>query len=145
MKKRILFVLTMCCYLVACSGAPIAPAGSALAGCKKQLPWFCRGKQHAPTVYVNTTAGKLRASPYCTQMIPGTKLVFRLYPAGNQAMGAVEIIPKNDTHSWLEVKNDVYQDLIIVDIPTTISPTAKYYFGVKTPTDCVDPRVKVDH
>jgi len=143
MNKKILFVLALNWILVGCSQAPIAPDGSPLANCRTQLPWFCRGKAQAPTVNVNTKSGKLKTSPYCIKVEEGTQLIFRLTPPGKNALNTVEIIAKNESHGWLKGKNSIFEDLIIIDVPTGLSGDDKYYYGIKTDTDCVDPRIHV--
>lgn len=76
----------------------------------------------------------------------GTQIRFELKPKGNKALNTVEIIPKNPADNyWLAKSNSVDQDLITIDVPNDIDDTIKHYYGVKTDTDCVDPRVKVDN
>lgn len=146
MNKKILIVLALNWVLLGCSGAPTAPDSSPLAGCRTQFPWFCRGNSQAPVVTLHTKVGKLKASPYCVKADAGTQIRFELKPKGNKALNTVEIIPKNPADNyWLAKSNSVDQDLITIDVPNDIDDTIKHYYGVKTDTDCVDPRVKVDN
>jgi len=146
MIKKILFVLALNLILVGCSQAPVAPDGSPLAGCKKQFPWFCRGNSQAPIVILHTQTGKLKASPYCVNVDKGTQIRFELKPKGNKPLNSVQIVPKNkDNNYWLAKSNSADQDLIIVDVPEDIDKTKKHYYGFKTDTDCVDPRIHVEN
>ena len=144
MVKKILFVLALNLILVGCSQAPKSPDGSPLANCRTQFPWFCRGNSKAPTVTLHTKVGKLKASPYCVKVDSGTQIRFELKPKGNKALNTVQIIPKNSADKyWLAKSNSVDQDLIIIDVPNDIDDTIKHYYGIKTDTDCVDPRIHV--
>ena len=144
MNKKILFVLALSWIVVGCSQAPIAPDGSPLANCPKQFPWFCRGNSKAPAVILHTNTGKLKASPYCVKADKGTQIRFELRPKGNKPLNTVQIIPKNpDDNYWLAKSNSADQDLITVDVPQDIDETVKHYYGFKTDTDCVDPRIHV--
>jgi len=144
MIKKILFVFALNWMLVGCSQAPIAHDGGPLADCKKQSAWFCRGNPQAPAVTLNTQTGKLKATPYCVKANKGTQIRFELKPKGNKPLNTVKIVPKDPANNyWLAKSNSADQDLIIVDVPSDIDETKKHYYGFKTDTECVDPRIHV--
>ena len=143
MNKKILIVLALSGILLGCSQAPIAPDTSALANCRTQGSWFCKGDPQNPTVNLNTKSGKLKASPYCVKVNTGTQIKINLTPPGNKALNTVEIIPKDPDHTWLAGTNSASQDEIIIDVPNDLDEKERYYYGIKTDTDCVDPRAKV--
>ncbi len=143
MTTRILFVLLLSGLTAACAG-PTVNNNPALANCKSQFPWFCKGESNAPTIIVNTRSKSLSASPYCTKAIPGSELVFRITPRNSKAIGQVEILPKDTAHTWLQGKNDPDQNFIYITVPPVLGEDEKYFYGIKTDTDCVDPRVHVE-
>ena len=144
MIKKILFVLALNLILVGCSQAPIAYDGGPLADCKKQTRWFCMGNPQNPSVILHTNTGKLKASPYCVKANRGTQIRFELKPKGNKPLNTVHIVPKNPAdNSWLARSNSADPDLITVDVPQDIDETIKHYYGFKTDTDCVDPRINI--
>ena len=142
MNIKLLFILALGFIATGCAQAPIAADGGPLAGCQKQSKRSCKGNPQAPTVNVNTKAAKLRASPYCVKVEEGTQLIIRLTPPGNEPLNAVEIIPKKASHTWLKAKNDTFQDMIIIDVPEELADE-DYYYGIKTSTKCLDPRIHV--
>lgn len=142
MNKKLLFILALGWVLAGCAQAPIAADGGPLSGCQQQPKRTCKGNPQAPTVNVNTKATKLRADPYCVKVAEGTKLIIRLTPAGNESLNAVEIIPKNSSHTWLKATNDTFQDMIIIDVPEELAED-DYYYGIKTSSKCLDPRIHV--
>lgn len=144
MNNKILFVLALNWVLVGCSQAPGAAVASPLANCGHQFPWFCKGDPKNPTINLNTKNGHLKASPYCLNADPGTQIKITLTPPGNKAMNTVEIIPKDPDHTWIAATNSTHKDLILIDVPAELDKTKKYYYGIKTDTDCVDPRINVD-
>ena len=139
MIKKILFVLALNLILVGC-----ATMSTDSQTCPPQPVKACTGDPQAPTIKLNTKNGKLKATPYCAKANPGTVLVFRLTPPGNKAKNVVEIKPKNIANAWLAGKNADYQDLILIEVPADLKP-GDYNYGIKTDTDCVDPRIHVEN
>jgi hypothetical protein len=101
------------------------------------------GDPQAPTIVVNTQSRNLKASPYCAKAKKGSQLIIRLTPPGGKPLNSVEIIPKNSAHTWLSGTNNTSQDLIIIDVPKDLDDSERYYYGIKTDTGCVDPRIDV--
>jgi len=139
MIKKILFVVALNLILAGC-----AATSTDSQTCTAQRPKACTGDPQAPTINLNTKNGKLKATPYCAKANPGTILVFRLTPPGNKPKNVVEIIPKDSAHTWLAGKNDDFQDLILIEVPADLGP-GDYDYGIKTDTDCVDPRIHVEN
>ncbi|MDH3434203.1 MAG: hypothetical protein OEM60_10110 [Gammaproteobacteria bacterium] len=139
MNRNILFVFALSWVLVGCA----AQSGDPQA-CEPQPKRVCKGDPQTPTIKLNTKNGKLKATPYCTKANPGTVLVFRLTPPGYKAKNVVEISPKESANAWLAGKNDVFQDLILIEVPADLDPDS-YHYGIKTDTDCVDPRIDVTY
>lgn len=142
MNKKLLFILALGWIVSGCTQAPTAADGNPFEGCHKQPARDCKGNPQVPTVNVNTNAKNLLARPYCVNVKEGTQLIIRLSPPGNKPKNVVEIIPKNPSHTWLYAKNDDFQDLIIIDVPDELEEE-DYYYGIKTDTGCVDPRIHV--
>ena len=146
MNTKILFVLLPSVVLAGCMAQVSAGGTGPLANCASHSSGrVCRGEPQAPTININTQSAKLKAKPACVKAVAGTLLVFRLTPPGNQAKGAVEIVPKDDNDpkdDWLAGKNDKYQDLVIIEVPADL-PVGDYKYGIKAGAKCVDPRVHV--
>ena len=141
MNTKILSVLPLSLFLAACVSPPsINPA---LVDCKSQGWGSCKGEPQAPTVNINTKSGKLKASPYCVKAEEGTELVFRITPRNNKAAGDVEILPKDPAHAWLKGENSPNKNFIFIDVPNDLDPDARYFYGIKSGGECVDPRVHV--
>ena len=139
MIKKILFVLALNLILAGCESMSMDSQT-----CPPQRVKNCTGDPQTPTINLNTKTGKLAANPYCAKANPGTVLVFRLTPPGNKAKNVVEIIPKDSANAWLAGKNDDFQDLILIEVPADLGP-GDYDYGIKTDTDCVDPRIHVEN
>ena len=101
---------------------------------------------------VNLNLEKLKASPQCVRVYPGTTIVFRLTSKKNLELGTVKIVPKDDFDSWLRGKNDKFNDLIIIKVPGVYNsdeqrtePTTVHDYSIRAPGKCLDPRVEVQH
>ena len=144
MNRKLLFVLPLSFMLAGCvAKVESTNHENASMACKTQSGWICKGEAAAPTVIINTKNGHLKIKPACAKANDDTMLIFRLVPKGNKDKGVVEIFPKDDENDWLAGKNDEYQDLIMIAIPKDLAE-GSYHYGIKTDTDCVDPRVRVE-
>ena len=146
MNKKILFVLALNWMLAGCAQAPITDASGPLAGCKKDDPWIyiCKGKSNAPAVTLNTKNGELEAKPFCVRANRGSSIEFNLVPPGNKALDTVHIIAKEPKkYPWLKGSNSGHQDRITIKVPEELAHNGKPFYGIKTDTECVDPRIRV--
>ena len=139
--NKILLLTASILLLSACASAP--SLNPALDGCKSQGWALCKGDPQAPTVNLNTRSKKLKGRPGCVKAAPGSELVFRVTPRNNKAAGDVEIIPKDPSHTWLAGTNSPNQNFIFISVPGDLELGKNYYYGIKSGSECVDPRVHV--
>jgi len=146
MNIKILIVLLLSVVLAGCMAQGSGGGTGPLANCATHSNGLvCKGDPQAPTININTQSAKLKAKPACVKAVEGTLLIFRLTPAGNQAKGTVEIVPKDDNDpndDWLAGTNSDYADLIMIPVPADLAD-GDYKYGIKAGSKCVDPRVHV--
>ena len=141
MNKIHLCVLPLALILAASSGYSVAgePRG--------KTDKKCEGDPQAPMVNINVKA-KIK-KPECVRARLGETIVFRLTPKKDVKDVIVEIVPKNPLDSWLQGKNDVYDEIIIIEVPGVYDPKKEreysdHYFIVVVNDQEIDPRVEVE-
>ena len=142
MNKIHLCVLPLALILAASSGYSVAgePRG--------ETDPKCEGDPQAPMVNINIK-GKIKKTE-CVRARLGETIVFRLTPKKNLELNSVEIVPKDAfKDSWLQGKNDVVDDIIIIKVPGVYDPKKKreysdHYFIVVVNGQEIDPRVEVE-
>ena len=147
MNKKLLFVLVLNSMLIGCAQAPEADSSGPMADCKTKKPWLylCRGNPAKPAATLNTKNGKLSAKPYCIKASEESEINFTLKPPGNKPLNTVHIFPKNpERDGWLKGSNDEDQDLITITVEKDLDHNLKYLYGIRTDTECVDPRIRVE-
>ena len=145
MRKTYLCVLPLALVMLAYSADSIAQEIE----CEKapDPAAKCEGEPQAPAVILNLEA--MTANPQCVRAYPGTTLIFRLVPKKDLQLNSIIISPKDPDDDWLEGRNDVIENLIIIDIPGVHDPDdphgkTDHYYRIDTPKKCLDPRVQVD-
>jgi len=148
MNKTYLYVLPLALLLAGLPGY----SGAQEIECVKDTTKMpkCEGEPQAAMVNLNLE--KLKASPRCVRVFPGTTIVFRLTSKKNLELDTVEILPKDDFDSWLQGKNDEFNDLIIIRVPGVYNPDeprteepSVHDYSITAPGKCLDPRVEVRH
>lgn len=142
MNKKLLCTLPIGLLVVGC--AAYAPSGPITACAPYSNPASlndCKGRPNAPHVTLNTNT--MTAVPSCVLVKPGRTIVFQLKPAADHKLGKVDIFPKKGAGKWLTGSNEANEDYILIKVPATLKK-GDYNFGIRTDTQCVDPRVRVE-
>lgn len=150
MNKTYLCVLPLTLFLAASSGYGVAQETECLE--EPATTPECEGDPNAPMVNLNLN--KMEANPRCVNVYPGTTILFRLTPKKDLEHDTVEILPKDSFDSWLQGKNDTFDDIIIITVPGVYEPDeertgervqSEHKYSIKAPGKCLDPRVHVEH
>lgn len=141
MNKTYLCIFPLTLVLSACGGITVNDDGC-ISDTRRMV---CKGDPRVPMVNLNTNS--MKVSPRCVKANPGTTIVFRLTPKDQITFDTVEIVRKltaNPANAWLEGKNDIVDDLIIIQVPDKDEiELGDFDYKITTPDKCKDPRVRV--
>ena len=93
----------------------------------------------------------MNATPRCIRARKGKVIIFKITPKNQNAKDTVEIFPKDPANDWwLAGKNSPNKNRIIILVPEDSDveesfEAKEYYYGFRTSTKCVDPRVSVEN
>jgi hypothetical protein len=146
MNKTHLCVLPLTLFLAASSGYSVAQETEHANGLK------CEGDPQAPMVTLNLNT--MKAKPECVHARPGTTIVFRLVPKKGLDLKTVKVLPEDSFDSWLQGKNDEFDDVIMIRVPGVYKPDdegtdkptySNHDYTVEIADQKIDPRVEVQH
>jgi len=154
MNKTYLCVLPLALFLAGSPGYVGAQAADCANKGPDKMPKCEAAKDpQAPVVTLNLNS--MKATPHCIHVDEGTPIVFRLTPKKDRQPDTVEIVPKSNFDSWLQGKNDVFKDFIIIIVPEDDKlgvpnaekrETTHHDYSIYLPNgECLDPRVEVEH
>lgn len=154
MNSKVIFVLALSGILVACESPAPRFAGSEVGGIKLSFPGCiakteepCTGKKDDPKVTFNLDT--LEVSSECVKAQKGKTITVALESSSEIEKGSVKIFAKKlEDYFWLAGENSPNKNKIKIKVPTKIkpkkdSPPVIYFYGISTPTDCIDPRFEV--
>jgi len=141
MKKAYLFVLPLAMVLALAAVASNGDTSKLECRTDDSPMRPCLGDPRVPSV--NLKIKKLETVPHCVRANPGVPIVFRITPKKGLKVETIEVFPKDEANDWLAGNNSTHEDLIIIRVPDDLEP-GDYDYGIKTPDDCVDPRVHVE-
>lgn len=154
MNNKTFFVLALAWILAGCESAAPRFEGSkvggialSFTGCTVQAAVACTGDENDSKVTLDLDT--MDVSPECVKAHKGKTITVTLESASEIKKGSVILFPKKlENGFWVARTNSPNKNKIKIKVPTkkksgAAFPSGIYYYGISTPTNCLDPRIEV--